>query len=87
VSRDHSSDPRKRDREPQLPQIGKRPTSPFRLLATGIVWIVCGIIALTSLSASWKFIPAIFFIGVGLLWLRGAAVTLSRHERRSGEQR
>jgi hypothetical protein len=85
VSRDHPSDPRKKDAEPQLPQIGKRPSSPFRLLATGIVWIVCGIVALTSLSASWKFIPGIFFIGVGLLWLRGAAVTLSRHERRSGE--
>ena len=87
MSRDRPSDPRKRDSEPQLPQIGKRPSSPFRLLATGIVWIVCGIVALTSLSASWKFIPAIFFIGVGLLWLRGAALTLSRHERRSGEGR
>ena len=87
MSRDRPSDPRKKDLDPQLPQIGKRPSSPFRLLATGIVWIVCGIIALTSLSASWKFIPAVFFIGVGLLWLRGAALTLSRHERRSGEGR
>jgi hypothetical protein len=87
VSRDRPSDPNKKNRGPQLPQIGKRPTSPFRLLATGVVWIVCGIVALTSLTASWRFIPAIFFIGVGFLWLRGAAVTLSRHERRGGEGR
>ena len=47
----------------------------------------CGILALTPLTASWKFIPAIFFIGIGFLWLRGAALTLSRHERRTGDGR
>jgi hypothetical protein len=56
------------------------------LAVTGLVWIACGVIALTQLTASWKFIPAIFFVGVGLLWVRGAAVTLARHERPSGKQ-
>jgi len=55
------------------------------LAATGIAWIVCGVVALTTLTATWKFIPAIFFIGVGLLWMRGAAVTLARHERGTGK--
>ena len=57
------------------------------LFAIGIVWVGCGILALTQLTASWKFIPAIFFIGIGFLWLRGAALTFSRHERRSGDSR
>jgi hypothetical protein len=52
VSRDRRPNPRKRDLDRQLPQIGKRPSSPFRLLAIGVVWIVCRRIALTSLSAS-----------------------------------
>ena len=68
-----------------LPQVGKRPSSALTLLATGLVWVACGIFALTALHATWKFIPAIFFIGVGFLWLRGAAVTAARHERRSGD--
>ena len=86
-SRDRSGK-RPGDRPPEdLPQVGKRPSSPFTLAATGLVWIACGVIALTALHASWKFIPAIFFIGVGLLWMRGAAVTLARHERGTGGQR
>jgi hypothetical protein len=54
------------------------------LAAVGLAWIACGIVALTTFSATWKFIPAIFFIGVGLLWIRGAAVTYARHERGAG---
>ena len=52
---------------------------------TGIMWIVCGVVALTALHAAWKFIPGIFFIGVGLMWIRGAAVTQARHERGTGK--
>ncbi|MGO9872661.1 MAG: hypothetical protein ACLPVY_02580 [Acidimicrobiia bacterium] len=81
MSRDTPDEPRK-----DLPQVGKRPSSPLMLAVTGVVWIVCGVIALTELHASWKFIPAIFFIGVGLLWVRGAAATAARHERGSGTQ-
>ena len=81
MSRDDKDEPPK-----DLPQVGKRPSSPLMLALTGVVWIACGVIALTALHASWKFIPAIFFVGVGLLWVRGAAVTLARHERGSGKQ-
>ena len=56
------------------------------LFAVGVVWIICGIVALTSLHATWKFIPAIVFVGIGLLWMRGASLTLSRHERRGGDR-
>ncbi|HVT76808.1 MAG TPA: hypothetical protein VHD87_07240 [Acidimicrobiales bacterium] len=59
-------------------QAGRRPSNPSYLAFVGVVWIVCGIVALVKLSASWKYIPAIFFIGVGVLFLRGAAVTLFR---------
>jgi hypothetical protein len=85
VSRERPANRRKNQPE-HLPQVGKRPSSPLMLAATGIVWIVCGVIALTTFKATWKFIPAIVFIGVGLLWMRGAAVTLARHERGTGKQ-
>jgi len=85
VSSARRPDRRKATPEPQLPQVGKRPSSPLMLAATGLVWIACGVIALSTLTASWKFIPAIFFIGVGLLWMRGAAVTFTRHERGTGK--
>jgi len=42
------------------------------------VWIACGAYALVALDASWKIIPGIFFIGVGILFLRGAATTFIR---------
>ncbi len=47
----------------------------------GLVWIVCGIIALTSLHAGWKLIPGIVFMGIGLLFVRGAAATVVRRSK------
>lgn len=47
------------------------------------MWIACGIVALTALSISWKVVPGIVFIGIGLLFLRGAAATVARREERS----
>lgn len=44
----------------------------------GLVWIGCGVIALVRLNAGWKIVPGIFFIGVGLYFLRGAAATIVR---------
>jgi hypothetical protein len=87
VSPDRRPDRPEKEPAPRLPQVGKRPSSPFMLFAIGVVWVGCGVLALTTLTASWKFIPAIFFIGIGFLWLRGAALTFSRHERRSGDSR
>jgi hypothetical protein len=48
------------------------------LLAVGVVWILCGVYALFGLNASWKLIPGVVFIGVGLLWLRGAVTAGAR---------
>jgi len=46
------------------------------------MWIAAGIWALVSLTASWKLVPGIVFIGLGLLYLRGAAATVARRADR-----
>jgi hypothetical protein len=61
-------------------QPGKRPSNPAFLVLLALVWIACGAYAIVALDASWKLIPGIFFIGVGILFLRGAAVTVRRRE-------
>jgi hypothetical protein len=61
-------------------QPGKRPSNPTFLVLMALVWIACGVYAIVALDASWKLIPGIFFIGVGILFLRGAAVTVRRRE-------
>jgi hypothetical protein len=48
------------------------------LLLIAVAWIGCGIVALVSLKAGWKLVPGIVFIGVGLLFFRGAAATVAR---------
>jgi hypothetical protein len=63
-------------------QAGRRPSNPRFLFVIGAVWIACGIAAFVQLSAGWKIVPTIFFIGVGALYLRGALVTLSRRDSR-----
>ena len=61
--------------------VGRRPSNPGFLLALGIVWIVCGMVALVTLSAGWKLIPAIVFVGIGGLYIRAAATTVVRRSR------
>lgn len=63
-------------------QVGKRPSSPRFLGLVALVWIGCGIGALVILHSSWKIVVGIAFIGVGLFYLRGAAMTVLRHEVR-----
>jgi len=63
-------------------QPGKRPSNPAFLVLLALVWIACGVYAIAALSASWKLIPGIFFIGVGILFLRGAAMTVIRRADR-----
>jgi hypothetical protein len=46
------------------------------------VYIACGVIALVVIKGSLRLVLGIVFIGVGLLWLRGAATAAVRHERR-----
>jgi hypothetical protein len=63
-------------------QVGRRPSNPGFLALLGVVWIACGIVALVRLTAGWKVVPGIFFIGVGLFFLRGAAATIVRRTER-----
>jgi hypothetical protein len=51
-------------------------------MMVGVAWVAAGIYALFALTASWKLIPAIVFIGVGLFFIRGAASTYVRHDER-----
>jgi hypothetical protein len=54
----------------------KEPGSPAVPLALGIVaaiWIVGGVALGLYVHGSWRYIPAIFACGIGLLFLRSAA--------------
>jgi hypothetical protein len=46
------------------------------------MWIVVGIVEFVALNASWRFVPGIVFVGIGIMFLRGAATTAVRHEGR-----
>jgi hypothetical protein len=67
-------------------EIGRRPSSPAFLLVVALMWIAVGIIAIASLSAWWKFVPGILFVGIGLLFLRGASATVVRRDRRQSDE-
>jgi hypothetical protein len=51
------------------------------LFAIAAMWIVVGVVALVALSAAWKLIPGVVFIGIGLLYLRGALTTVVRRDK------
>jgi hypothetical protein len=51
------------------------------LAAVSIAWLAAGVIELTMLEASWRFVPGIVFLGLGLLYLRAAALTVLRRSR------
>jgi hypothetical protein len=59
-------------------QVGRRPSNPVFLALVGVLWIGAGFVALLGLQASWKLVPGIVFIGVGLFYVRGAATTAVR---------
>jgi hypothetical protein len=72
--------------DPDTPvQVGRRPSSPGFLLIVSLMWIACGIIAIVSLSAAWRFVPGIAFIGIGLFFLRGASATVVRRDRHQSD--
>src|SRR5439155_930392 len=81
----HQARAQRRPTAPSGPMLqpGRRPTSPGFLLVLAVMWIAAGVVALTALSASWKLVPGIVFIGIGLLFLRGAAATVARRADRS----
>jgi hypothetical protein len=64
------------------PQVGRHPSPPLLLFAIAAMWILVGVIALVALSATWRLIPGIVFIGLGLLYLRGALTTVARRGER-----
>jgi hypothetical protein len=72
--------------DPDAPpgQVGKRPSPPANLFVVGLAWVVCGIGAFFVLHASWKIVPGVVFIGIGVLFLRGALTAVVRHDRRRG---
>jgi hypothetical protein len=61
-----------------IPQVGKRPTRPAFLAVVSLAWVLAGIFVLVSLSASWKLVPGIVFIGIGGFYARAAVATLAR---------
>jgi hypothetical protein len=64
--------------EDLTPQVGRRPSPPALLFVVAAMWITTGIVAIVALSASWKLVPGIVFIGIGLMYLRGALTTVAR---------
>ena len=63
-------------------QVGRRPTPPGRLAFFGALYIVVGIISFFVLKGGFSIIIGIVFIGLGLLWLRGAGTAVLRRSRR-----
>ena len=63
------------------PQVGRQPSSLGLLVGIAGAWIVVGIVIMVTFSAGWRFIPGIVAIGIGLLFLRGAAATVVRRQR------
>ena len=72
--------------EPPPGQVGKRPSRPGFLATIGVMWIVAGGIELFALDASWRLVPAVVFIGIGLFFLRGAATTVVRRTDGNGSR-
>jgi hypothetical protein len=68
-----------------MPQVGRRPSSPGLLFAVAGMWVLAGIIIWTQFNVSWKLIPAVVSVGIGLLFLRGASQTVQRHDDRADD--
>lgn len=65
-----------------LPQVGKRPSPPGFLLAIGLFWIAASIVMVFALHSSWKLVPVVVGLGVGMLYLRGGLTALARRAER-----
>ena len=66
-------------------QVGRRPSSPGKLLFFSVVYLVCGILSFFIIKGSLGIILGIVLTGVGLLWLRGAATAQQRLQKRIEE--
>lgn len=74
-------DPRKNSAPP--PQVGRRPSNPAYLAVVGALWVAVGIIDIVRLKVGWRIAVGIVFIGIGLFFIRGAAMTVIRRDERS----
>ena len=70
------------DPDKPLGQVGRRPSSPAKLLLFAVVYIVCGVISFVVIGHTLGVVLGIVLIGVGLFWFRGAATTQLRHQSR-----
>jgi hypothetical protein len=65
-----------------LGQVGRRPSSPTKLAVFAVVYVAAGIASFFVLKGALGVIIGVVFIGIGLLWARGAATALLRHDAR-----
>jgi hypothetical protein len=72
----------KPDANRPLGQVGRRPSSPTKLAVFAIVYVAAGIASFFILKGALGVIIGVVFIGIGLLWARGAATALLRHDAR-----
>jgi hypothetical protein len=45
------------------------------------MWVAGGVFCFVKLTAGWRLVPAIVFIGIGGLFFRGAMMSTVRRER------
>ena len=62
-------------------QVGRRPPNPMVPIVSGVMWIVIGVIMMTSFTASWRYVVGAVCIGVGLLFVRGGLAAFIRQSR------
>jgi ABC-type siderophore export system fused ATPase/permease subunit len=55
-------------------------------ILAGAMWVVVGVVALLTFSASWRYVVGIVAIGVGLLFLRGGLTALVRQDDRRAKR-
>jgi Flp pilus assembly protein TadB len=65
-----------------LGQVGRRPSSPAKLLVFAAVYLVCGVLSFVIIGHTLGIILGIVLIGIGLLWFRGAATAQLRQQNR-----
>ena len=75
----------KPDPDKPLGQVGRRPSSPIKLLVYAVVYFVCGVASFFILKGTLKIIIGVVLIGISILWLRGASTAFLRQQKRSEE--
>jgi hypothetical protein len=62
-------------------RVGQRQSSPILLLGIAMCWVIVALICDLALHMSWRLIPTIFALGVGLLYLRSAGAGYLHSDR------